>query len=306
MIFGLPHPKLVGASVGALIGLLSLTIIVVNLVGASDAAINDARNIIPLTQTLPSIFGDAPSSAYPGSSANGWTPSSIQEYQMVPAAGGCIEHAAVLPAFVTRTYYYNNSTTIRGSDQASMTINVYVEPSASAAASAQSQVHTVRYQSCYAKETSALLNLAGMQVAAPPAVTPLLINTIIPGVAFESTTDYRQGSALRPYYDATAVVRYGQYRAVVDLGRCCQVIPLYTLLNTVDQVEERMRVAPENVGVNLPLVIGWAVIGVVGESAMTWCLIGYSADIKRRRLAADDGDPSSHWTTARSPTRRQR
>ena len=304
MIIGFPGGKLVGATAGAIIGFVGLMRLAVYLTASTNAAVNDARNIIPLTQALPPMLGDPPSSAYPGSTANGWTPTAIQTYRLVPAAGGCIEHAAVLSAFVTRTYYYNNSTTLKGNDQASMTIDVYVEPSDTAASLAQAQVPSQRYQACYAKHTTALLNMAGMQVTKATTVSPLLIDAIFPGVSFESTSRYRANNALLPYYDATAVVRYGRYRAIVDIGRCCQIIPLYTLQNTVDLVEQRLQLAPEHIGASLFVVLALAVLGAIGDLTMAGFLIGYSKDARRRRMAIEVSDSKLHWTAGRSRNRR--
>lgn len=302
MIVGFPGGKLLGGILAGLVGLLGMVALVIYLLTSMGMAVNDAKNIIPLTGTLPPMLGDPPSSAYPGSSANGWTPTAIQAESSVSAAGGCIAHAGDLLAFATRSYYYNNSTTIKGSDQASMTINVYVEPSYAAASAAQSQVDTARYRTCYAKQTTYQLNFAGMQVVQATTVSPLLIITISPVVAFASRSTYRAGATLRPYYDATAVMRYGRYRAIVDIGRCCQAIPLYTLQNTVDFVEQRMRLAPSAVGPSWPTVVALAAVMILGEAVAAWSFARYADEQRRLREPLVD-DLSAPPRSARRPFR---
>ena len=228
MIVGSPNIRALSI-LGGLIGFICMMLLAAYLVSTEEAAGNGARNILPVTGILPPMLGVPPSAAYPGSSANGWTPTAVQSYVNVPNTGGCIRNGGILSAFATRSYYYNNSTTIKGSDQASMSINVYVEPSVAAAKAAQAQVDTERYRKCYAQDTADLLNQAGMQVVKPTTVAPILIDTGFSTPAFQSESIVALNGGLHPYYDATAVMRYGRYRAIVDIGRCCQPIPFATL-----------------------------------------------------------------------------
>ena len=293
MIVGFPNGRVLIVVASSVIGFVCFMAVLVSILSSETAAGNDARNIIPITSSLPPMLGDPPSSAYPSSSANGWTPTAVQSYVDVPTAGGCIQNGKILSAFATRSYYYNNSTTIKGGDQASMTINVYLEPAIAAAVAAQSQVQTRRYQDCYAKDTAALLNQAGMQVVSSTTVSPLSITTLFPTPAFQSRSMVTLSGGVHPYYDAAAVIRYGRYRAIVDIGRCCQPIPLATLQNTVDYVQQRMQVAPESIGPNFEVILGLGAVAILCYVTVGRNLIAYSHEQKRRRelLSADDRGP---------------
>ncbi len=305
MIVGFPNRRVLSVFASSIIGFICFIAIVASILLSETAAENDARNIFPVTSSLPPMLGNPPSSTYPGSSANGWTPTAVQSYVDVPSAGGCIQNGKILSAFATRAYYYNNSTTIKGGDQASMTINVYVEPSMAAAAAAQAQVQTQRYRTCYARDTADLLNQAGMQVVNPTTVSPILIDTEFPTPAFQSESMVTLDGGLHPYYDATAVIRYGVYRAIVDIGRCCQPIPFATLQSTVDYVQLRMRAAPQDIGVNW---IEIAILGLVGAVAYLITGVNLAASTKQQRHRLDSlssTDHGTYWTTERNRRRRQ-
>ena len=299
LIIYAPRLKLFGAIVAMIGGLAGIGVLAAYLVGSESAAANAAKNLVPLTSSLPIIPGDPPTMAYPGTGPNGWTPTGTQTYQNIPPENNCTRNTRTLLGFTTSSYYYNDSTTIKGSDQASMTINTIVEPSSLVAALLERQVATKRYQACYAKRTTYLLNKAGLQVARSPSVTPLIIDVIRPGVAFESEALYGAARGLLPYYDATAIVRYRQYRAVVDIGRCCQAIPLYTLQNTVDLVEERMAVAPAVQALSLPYLVGLTA-EVVGCYVIAFLLLkGYSDSMKQGRIDLLGGEERTSWSTRR-------
>lgn len=304
MIVGWPNGRVLGIVVGGLIGFVCMMLLAAYLVGTETAAGNDARNILPITSTLPPMLGDPPSSAYPGSSANGWTPTAVQSYVNVPSAGGCIQNGKILSAFATRSYYYDNSTTIKGSDQASMTIDVYVEPSVAAAKAAQAQVHTQRYRKCYAQDTADLLNQLGMQVVKPTTVSPILIDTEFPTPAFQSESIVTLDRGLHPYYDATAVMRYGRYRAIVDIGRCCQPIPFATLQNAVDYVQLRMRAAPETNGPNWMVILILSVVVVLSYTVVGRGIFVYSQQQQLRRESLSAGSSGTYWSTERDRRRR--
>ena len=77
MIVGFPNSRVLGIVAGSLIGFVCMMLLAAYLVGTEAAAGNDARNIMPITSSLQPMLGDPPSSAYPGSSANGWTPTAV-------------------------------------------------------------------------------------------------------------------------------------------------------------------------------------------------------------------------------------
>ncbi len=294
-----PRLKLFGAVVAMIGGLAGIGLLVAYLIGSESAAANAAKNLVPVTSSLPIMTGDPPSRAYPGTGPNGWTPTGTQTYENVPPENNCTRNTHTLLGFATSSYYYNDSPTIKGSDQASMTINTIVEPSSAVAAALERQVTTNRYRTCYAKRTTYSLNTAGLQVVGATSVSPLLIDVIRPGVAFESESMYAGGRGLLPYYDATAIVRYGQYRAVVDIGRCCQAIPLYTLQNTVDLVEERMDTAPVVQGLSLLYLVALTAL-LVGCYVVAFLLLkGYSDSIKRGRIDLTGGEDRASWSTRR-------
>ena len=304
MIFSFPNGRMLSVFVSSIIGLVCFIAMFASILTSETAAGNDARNIFPLTSFLPPMLGDPPSSAYPDSSANGWTPTAVQSYVNVPSAGGCIQNGGILSAFATRSYYYNNSTTIKGGDQASMTINVYVEPSTAAAIAAQAQVRTLRYRTCYAQDTADLLNQAGMQVVKPTTVSPILIDTIFPTPAFQSESMVALDGGVHPYYDAAAVIRYERYRAIVDIGRCCQPIPLATLQNTVDYVQQRMQVAPESIGPNLTEILGLSLAIILAYLIAGLNLIAINNQQKRRRDSLSSMSHGTYWSTERNRRRR--
>jgi hypothetical protein len=173
-------------------------------------------SFLPPLSTLPSIPGIAPSTAYPGTAANGWMESADYSQGLIIPAKGCQAKTTYELFWVDHDYFYDNSVGQANTDYGNASIDAFVAGSLAEADTAQRATLTSQYQTCFAQQEVTLLENAGTAVTGSPTITPAQSPAGGAAAIFDYTIPYLANGAPQTYYMTAAFFQVGQYRAIVE------------------------------------------------------------------------------------------
>jgi len=213
--------------------------------GTTALEYQQAAESISLTATDLSPFSvHSPVAAVTGAAATGWDVIYDAPIDVAHLTGGCLTPLSPEIAGWYRGYSYDLEPDDVDEGQGSLW--VYVIDTPADAATEQGEIATAAYGLCWGTQVTTDLNSVGSGVAVtgPASIAVESVETAVPSYMRLYATPYTFGGEAKTYYDSVVWLRYGRYRAILDLGTCCGQPPASDFQADAQLLAARMQAAP--------------------------------------------------------------